>query len=833
MLEREPPLKNRRVSIVLRPIVDFISPRYRWSDSPADRHPPGGALSLSSEPPHWSSLDDVDVRLSRGPSRGRRASCIRHPRKPHRRGSSVSLTDCPGPPLSSANDPSSADIEDEGHCTRGVMVLVSSAGLFVVSALCVFVLQQMLRKPYVSVPVVCATEDCVMHARHILRTLDVSANPCLSFHAYVCGAGSGDASDDVQATTAPSAKGASNYTGEAGDGLLRHIDPARRLARAYARQIVAPNLLSGNGNSSTASKARAALALCLSRGAERRPAASLWSFMRQRGLEWPTRFRGQTTLVGVLRVLLDLSVKWNAALWFDVRFRHLELRANVEGPVIVLGEPGHVPLLRMEQVGCLDDPAYDSTTRALARYLSNGDAGQGAGDTEDPFEDVAALGQLKRDEKAVREAILLALSGGDDIDDRSVPLRDSGYALFEGVSSSDWTSLLVEQLGVTAGQGDGVNTSLDTTLLVLNGRLFAGLSRLAVDIPAARLLDVVGWMFAYSYAWIENRLFDQVPAPSVTDGTVVSEPDLTARILCYAVVLESFGIAPLAPLFARMFPPRERAKVTAVLNATAHTLVEAVRSSLGLSNATKNRAGAKIRAHTLQVLWPPPPFLSPDVLDTLYSRYPSMQPGTFYDSWLMSRRAQRESLVRPYYGTLMTLLLRWYTEEILYVYSLNHMTLGLAAVFPPSYHRRGSQSMTYAGIGFQFARKLVSCIDWRGRFHDYDGASTASTWWEREDSSAQCRLDKARSAHEARAIGDLFALDVALAAMKSVSDASPLRLKLLEKLTATQTFYVSYCSRFCGDPDAREKCDLAMNGSEFQAAFDCQWRVFDRGCLFV
>ncbi|XP_054923721.1 uncharacterized protein [Dermacentor andersoni] len=226
------------------------------------------------------------------------------------------------------------------------MVLVSSAGLFVVSALCVFVLQQMLRTPYVSVPVVCATEDCVMHARHILRTLDVSANPCLSFHAYVCGAGSGDASNDVQATTAPSTKGASNYTGEAGDGLLRHIDPARR-------------------------------------------------------------------------------------------------------------------------------------------------------------------------------------------------------------------------------------------------------------------------------------------------------------------------------------------------------------------------------------------------------------------------------------------------------------------------------------------------------FHDYDGASTASTWWEREDSSAQCRFDKARSAHEARAIGDLFALDVALAAMKRVSDASPLRLKLLEKLTATQTFYVSYCSRFCGDPDAREKCDLAMNGSEFLAAFDCQWQMFDRGCLFV
>ncbi|KAH7949356.1 hypothetical protein HPB49_008145 [Dermacentor silvarum] len=669
---------------------------------------------------------------------------------------------CPVRPPSSAIDPSSVD-DVEGDCTKGVLVLVSCACLLVLCALCMFVVQQMLRTPYVSLPFVCTTEDCVTHARRILRTLDASANPCLSFHSYVCGGGSADvASDDVHVMTAPSAGVASNYAWEAGDRLLRRIDPARRLARVYARQIVPLNLLSGKGNSATASKARAALELCLTGRVARRPPASLPFFMRQRGLTWPTPFRGHITLIRVLSVLLDLSVKWNAAPWFDVR------------------------------VGGLDDPAYESTAHALARYLS-------MSDTEDPFKGAASLKQLKRDEKALREAILFALSGGDDIGDRSVPLRDSGSAVFEGVSPSDWTSLLVEHLGSSEVKGYGVNITLDTTLLVLNGRLFAGLSRLAVEIPAARLLDVVGWMFAYSYAWIENRLFDHVP-PSVTDATA-DPTDPTVQILCNAVVLESFGIAPVAPLFSRMFPSQERTKVAAVLNATAHTLVETVRSSRGVLNATKNRAGAKITAHTFQVLWPPQPFLNPDLLDTLYSSYPSAEPSTFYESWLKYRRAQRAWLVRHHYGTLMTLSLRWYTEEILYVYSLNYMVLGLAAVFPP--------------------------------LHDYDGAGTGLTWWERENSSAECRLDRARSEHEARAIGDLFALDVALAAMKRVSEDSPLRLKLLEKLTATQTFYVSYCSRFCGDPDAREKCDLAMNGSEFQAAFDCQWWMFDRGCPFV
>ncbi|XP_077491657.1 uncharacterized protein LOC144102220 [Amblyomma americanum] len=104
----------------------------------------------------------------------------------------------------------------------------------------------------------------------------------------------------------------------------------------------------------------------------------------------------------------------------------------------------------------------------------------------------------------------------------------------------------------------------------------------------------------------------------------------------------------------------------------------------------------------------------------------------------------------------------------------------------------------------------------------------------------ECRLTSARDPHERRAVADLFALDVALAAMQraALTDTSPLRLKSLQGMNGVQTFYVSYCSHFCDDEQAtpRSMCNLAMNGSGFGSAFGCD--VPPAGgatpqCLFV
>ncbi|KAL1417379.1 hypothetical protein MTO96_026913 [Rhipicephalus appendiculatus] len=103
--------------------------------------------------------------------------------------------------------------------------------------------------------------------------------------------------------------------------------------------------------------------------------------------------------------------------------------------------------------------------------------------------------------------------------------------------------------------------------------------------------------------------------------------------------------------------------------------------------------------------------------------------------------------------------------------------------------------MAYAGLGFQLLRQIVKSVDERGRLLDY-ATSKKMSWWEE---NRVCRIDEAESAKERSEIKDIFALELASAVALSAagSDGKPPRLKHLEKLTAMQTFYVSYCSHFC------------------------------------
>ncbi|KAK8781276.1 hypothetical protein V5799_017381 [Amblyomma americanum] len=70
------------------------------------------------------------------------------------------------------------------------------------------------------------------------------------------------------------------------------------------------------------------------------------------------------------------------------------------------------------------------------------------------------------------------------------------------------------------------------------------------------------------------------------------------------------------------------------------------------------------------------------------------------------------------------------------------------------------------------------------------------------------RLDNAKSATERRLVGDIFALDVAVKAMLKSSEIDPDRwlkqqLKSLEKLSAAQIFYISYCNHYCVNRKSR------------------------------
>ncbi|XP_054932615.1 uncharacterized protein [Dermacentor andersoni] len=448
------------------------------------------------------------------------------------------------------------------------------------------------------------------------------------------------------------------------------------------------------------------------------------AFMQDRGITWPFRAASSrnATVFDVLDIILDLAVNWRVGLWFDIVVSHT---ASHDGtPLVVIGEPGDLVVLRLEQLALFDDVTYDNTVQMVALYLTGGKVS---------LDDVT-LKVLLLDEGAFRTVVLPTDQADDSGDgfDVLVPLGNITQVFGNVLSATDWSRLLDKHLSSAIR-----NVSNDTKLLILNKERFSRLGHLVGLFPVARVLDVVGWTFSYSYIWMVNADFD-FPAPASTAGK------LDTNVLCFVAAQESFGIAQAAPVFRDAFSADERWKVMTLLEKTSVAFVEHVVASAAIPNFTKTEAVAKIGSLAWSYwLWPLDPYLQAgSALDVLYANF-SETSASVFESWIQSKKALRAVLATPHYERLMT--------------------------------------------------------------SSFDGAESAT---------------------ERNLLVDLFAIDLALEAMQVTSVRSqsdmPVRLKLLEWLSDEQTFYVSYCKRYCGEPRGQLACNLAMNGSQFNNAFRCR-----------
>ncbi|XP_070380512.1 uncharacterized protein [Dermacentor albipictus] len=530
---------------------------------------------------------------------------------------------------------------------------------------------------------VCRTSDCVQHAQEILRRMNPSANPCHDFHGYVCGS-----------------TGTARY-------VFNQPRPVR-IAREQGRELVAAlnhsaTTFSLASTSAAAVKALRALHACLERRTT--DAAGLFAdFMRERGIPWPAPSSGTLLKrVQVLDVIMDLVVSWRAALWFDVRVEYSGLDGS---PVVAIGEAGPLALYRMEQLSDLDEHACAETVRAMAAFLAGGQTNLTDADVH----------QLLSDESPIRKALL----SPEDPDDYDSTI--SAGALYEQLRGSVLNDVTIGEWAAFLERHMNFNLSSDPRVLLTNERRLQAVASLFGNLPPSRLLDVIGWTLAYTYAWTVNPALDVIGA---RNGSAADD-HLTTLVLCFLTVHESYGIAQVAPFFPDVFPTEQRVAVEAVVTRTAEALTGLLRSSGRLADRTMAQAAMKIEEQSAMHPWPLKAFLRLEILDLLYSEFP-LESASFFATWVESRKALKNSLHNRYYGAFMLVRYRWRHSRVQYLYSLNQLRLGLAIVFPPSHLRHGSQSMTYAGLGFQLARQLVRIVDKRGRTLDYDGRPFS--WW--------------------------------------------------------------------------------------------------------
>ncbi|KAH6937255.1 hypothetical protein HPB50_026223 [Hyalomma asiaticum] len=642
-----------------------------------------------------------------------------------------------------------------------------------------------VRAPVEDGDVVCSSSDCLDHAHQLLQSLNTSADPCTHFHTYVCG--SDRSRQEAQ--------------------LSEALFYAKLVVSSTVRAVASLAPPTAGAQNSATSKAAAAMSACLDQPATQ-TAEPFVKFMEARRIQWPSVKSSEGMgIIGVLDALMDLIVDWRVVLWFDAKLMYL---TEDRLPVVTFGEPGALTMLRMRQVSLLDDAAYADAVRSVSLFLTNGTTELKS----------SAIEELREDERAIRDAVLSTRVDDQDI---LLSLHKAHQLYLRNVSLNEWLSVIAKHVKSTSA------ISLETRILIMKQQSFSRLTSLLGTFSPTRLVNVIGWTVAYVYVWMLNDDFESFGGRT---GAVVS-----ADVLCFLAVHESFGIVQASTIFHTTFGTlAQKEYVSALFNSSSTVLLNKLQASDSITNLTKKEAALKIGVHMRSQLFPPLPFTFADQLDILYAVFPSSydEGATFFETWLKSKQVLQSTLFSPFHDSLLTARYRWQSGSALYLYSVNLVWLAVSALLPPSYLARGSPIMTYSGLGYQIARQLVKVADERGRRLDYSGAEIP--WWEQR---GKCALEKAATRDEKKAVADIFALDVALAALKDSAAStyegglSTLRIKLLERFSPLQLFYISFCNHFCDDPaEGPALCNSVVNASDFAEAFGCQ-RHSRPTCLFV
>ncbi|XP_075542595.1 neprilysin-11-like [Dermacentor variabilis] len=629
---------------------------------------------------------------------------------------------------------------------------------------------------------VCGTDDCMLHASELRARMNAAADPCHSLHAFVCGGGPRASQRDEER----------RWTRMYGEVMAYDSQKYRTAGNCSHRESRADT------------KAQTAYTACLKRTPSESgtQAAHFVDFMKERRIPWPN---DPPEDVDLLDVLLDLVINWRVALLFDLR----RSTRKFHTASLVFQEPGPLIELRRQQVGHVYENEEDTEqliTRA-ATFL-----GKSRGDITKEQIDA-----LRRDEMTLTSN--LAACSDERGNDVLVTLKHV-QDMAPNMKPQSWLTLLKRHLN------DDSLTS-ETTVFAYDEQRLEALSEALTLLPPARSLNVVGWLFAYAYIWVVNPDFDQLrPSGDNESNHTLNET------LCFLAVHESFGQLQILHNFIKRFEHGDIQMTSKVLQNTVDTFVQLVQNSDAITESAKATAVAKIKSLCQERC--AVRVSNRRTLDWLYRSFPNSS-SSFFDAWLSTRKALVALLKSGNPHPVMTARFKWRTQNIRYLHSINFLQVRMFAFYPPSFYIHGSPSMSYSGLGFQMASSIANAVVGRGR--SIDKGLSRSFWW---SSLKSCRWDEASSVHDKRFIKELFALKLAVKALESTAagDKAFLQLQPLQTLTGRQTFYASFCSRFCHRVDGENWCNLAMHEDGYSRAFGChsvwpRYMKVDPECLVV
>ncbi|KAK8762509.1 hypothetical protein V5799_026224 [Amblyomma americanum] len=298
-------------------------------------------------------------------------------------------------------------------------------------------------------------------------------------------------------------------------------------------------------------------------------------------------------------------------------------------------------------------------------------------------------------------------------------------------------------------------------------------------------------------------------------------------MMCASQV-EATDYVLLAAVSQTMFPSEQRRSIRRHLERVHATAVEKVRASAMTASPVKE-ALLSFLQRTTTVTWPEEAFTPQNDPSSNYSQSTSAyDDGNVFTWWRSLRERLQRSMVSQQQAAIAKLprldtrAVTWY-DPVLDVISVSYTALA-----PPLYYKRGTSAMLYGGIGFIYAREiaqalgvLTTLVDDGGHIIAPSDRAMSFTLWNNmtcphlEPSDVETMFPS------------LPALEIAHAVYLKYRDPKyDLPVKGLEKYTAEQIFFITFCLATCHveflGMSLSRFCNSAVeNFQPFARAFSC------------
>ncbi|XP_075556774.1 neprilysin-11-like [Dermacentor variabilis] len=611
----------------------------------------------------------------------------------------------------------------------------------------------------------CRSEDCAKSESLLMHSLNASADPCHDFKAYVT----------------------SRWLPDPHRVATAHWNLKWHVKYNWARRV-AGEMSSRDFESPLGNMVASSFGACVNRSTERADDTRRMfrELMRSLGIPWPEAPPGDAN---PFDVHLNLCVRWNIPLWFDVR---LLPNKTVSGRRTVYVGPSAFAKFWANQFRSI------STDSAVRRYIHQYLV-YFAGYNETAREGLIVANcyavfnftrqvvfRLESLHKNVGSSLYsfdsLASAFGPRAD-RLVSLMNKYFGLEEAFVGSDVA--IVEKVG-TAEVTRHITADHDPSLV----------------------LSHLGWWVLQIYAPIADGRFFDLKYGDKEVG------DLLRPLFCETQVEHSFKILVLSKHVALNFPPNVTQRVDELL-VNVREMAAAAYEHSNWPPMIRAKVAEKIRAMSVN-LWPMPEYRSSETLRRIYRSYHTTK-NTALGHWIAERRQNAALLGSGAYFEDKRLPHNFAKSAVSYDFLLNEATVSMMMAHEPFYYPEAAAAINYGGLGAAFAAAVLrgvgtGHVDLRvipsGHVTSGDKSPPLSgnaTSVRTSESSSRSRLDS---------VPDFMPAFRALQAHKTV-------LPTLREFSPEKLFFINYCHTQTRLNIAFD-CNGAVRGDHnFAFAFRC------------